>query len=448
MQRVIQQVAPAALRRAQIERKRVAAYARVSAGGEDMLHSLSAQISYYSGHIQKNPAWEYMGVFADEAISGTKDRREEFQKLLDLCRAGEIDLIITKSVSRFARNTLTTLRIVRELRLLGVDVYFEEQNIHTCGEDGEFLLTLLAAYAQEEAQSVSENQKWRIKANFEQGLPWSVTMFGYRQVNGLLEVVPEEAEVLRLAADLYLEGYGRERLERALDKAGVRGRRGGRMCGNGIVELLCNEKTAGDLLLQKKFVVDPISKVERINRGELPQYFVAGCHEPIIDRDTYERILEERARRAARYQPNPKTPATYPFSGMITCEKCGARFRRKTANAGGKYEKPVWICATFNSKGKARCASRQIPEGILEEVAARAMGLAEFDEAAFAARVEAIRVPENGTLVFVFCDGHEVALTWENPSRRQSWDNEKRRQAREHALRGAAERRARLCQRQ
>ena len=169
-----------------------------------MLHSLSAQISYYSSHIQKNPAWEYKGVFADEAISGTKDRREEFQKLLDLCRAGEIDMIITKSVSRFARNTLTTLRIVRELRLLGVDVCFEEQNIHTCGEDGEFLLTLLAAYAQEEAQSVSENQKWRIKANFEQGLPWSVTMFGYRQVNGLLEVVPEEAEVLRLAADPYL----------------------------------------------------------------------------------------------------------------------------------------------------------------------------------------------------------------------------------------------------
>lgn len=441
MQRKITKIAPLTIQQAP-RLLRVAAYARVSSGKEAMLHSLSAQISHYSAKIQNTPGWEYAGVYADEALTGTKDSREEFQKLMAACRAGEIDLIITKSISRFARNTVTTLKTIRELRRIGVDVYFEEQNIHTLGEDGEFLLTLLAAYAEEEARSVSENQKWRIKANFEQGLPWSLTMYGIRLVDGKLELVPEEAEILRLAGDLYLEGYGCQRLERALAKAGVRGRQGNTMTGHGIVRLLCNEKSAGDLLLQKTFVTDPITKVERINQGELPQYFVEDNHEAIFDRDTYERILAERARRAAHYQPNPQTPPTYPFTGLITCEKCGAHFRRKIANAGGKYQKPVWICATFNSKGKAHCASKQIPESILENISAQAMGLPHFDVAAFAAQIMEIRVPENGALIFVFYDGHETCLTWENPSRRDSWDEQARQQARELSLRREAERKA------
>ena len=444
MQRTITKVSPVTIQRAP-RLLRVAAYARVSSGKEAMLHSLSAQISHYSDKIQKTPGWIYAGVFADEATTGTKDSREEFQKLLEKCRAGEIDLIITKSISRFARNTVTTLKTIRELRLLGVDVYFEEQNIHTLGEEGEFLLTLLAAYAEEEARSVSENQKWRIKTNFEQGLPWSVTMYGYRQVDGRLEIVPEEAEVLRLAADLYLEGYGSERLERALAKAGIRGRQGNAMCGHGIINLLCNEKSAGDLLLQKTFVDDPITKVERINRGELPQYFVENSHDPILDRKTQARILAERARRAARFQSHPQTPSTYPFTGIIACEKCGAHFRRKIAGAPG-YKKPVWICDTFNTKGKACCASKQIPEDILEAITAQVMELPVFDAAAFADTVKEIRVPENGTLVYVFQDGCTITKTWENPSRRHSWNDENRGKARALALRLAAERRAALCQ--
>ena len=189
MERIIQKVTPPARKKAP-KLKRVAAYARVSSGREAPLHSLSAQISQYSGMIQKTPGWQYAGVYADEALTGTKDSRGEFQRLLADCRAGKIDMIITKSVSRFARNTVTTLRTIRELRLMGVDVFFEEQNIPTMGEDGELLLTLLAAYAEEEARSVSENQKWRIKSNYEQGLPWSITMYGYRQVNGRLEILP------------------------------------------------------------------------------------------------------------------------------------------------------------------------------------------------------------------------------------------------------------------
>lgn len=198
MARIIKEITPRNIRASGLHTKHVAAYARVSSGKEAMLHSLSAQVSSFSSMIQKTPGWEYAGVYADEACTGTKDNRAEFQRLLSDCRAGKIDLIITKAISRFARNTLSTLQTIRELRSLNVDVYFMEQNIHTIGGDGELLLTILAAYAQEEARSVSENQKWRIKANYEQGLPWSISMFGYRLVNGKLEIVPEEARLSAL----------------------------------------------------------------------------------------------------------------------------------------------------------------------------------------------------------------------------------------------------------
>lgn len=190
------------------KKKNVAAYCRVSSGKDAMLHSLAAQVSYYSELIQSHGEWEYAGVYADEAKTGTKDTRENFVRLLSDCRAGKIDLILTKSISRFARNTVTLLETVRELKLMGVDVYFEEQNIHSMSTDGEFMLTILASYAQEESRSASENQKWRIKKNFEEGKPWSSTLLGYRNVNGRFEIVPEEAQTVRMIFDWYLEGLG------------------------------------------------------------------------------------------------------------------------------------------------------------------------------------------------------------------------------------------------
>ncbi len=178
---------------------RVAAYARVSTGKDAMLHSLAAQVGYYSDLIQKHPGWRYAGVYADEAMTGTKDDRKEFQRLLEDCRAGKIDMVITKSISRFARNTVTSLETIRELKALGVDVYFEGHNIHSIGADGEVLLTILSAYAQEESLSASENQKWRIRKAFESGELMNMrTMFGYRisKKNGI-EIDPEQADVVR-----------------------------------------------------------------------------------------------------------------------------------------------------------------------------------------------------------------------------------------------------------
>ena len=173
----------------------VAAYARVSSDKDAMLHSLSEQVSYYNGYIQKHPGWKFCGVYADEAKTGTKDTRANFQRMLSDCRAGKIDLIITKSISRFARNTVTLLQTARELKAMGIDIFFEEQNLHSNSPAGEFVMTVLASVAQEESRSTSENMKWRIRKNFEEGMPWSGTMLGYRMRDGQLVVDDEEAQL-------------------------------------------------------------------------------------------------------------------------------------------------------------------------------------------------------------------------------------------------------------
>ena len=200
--------------------KRVAAYARVSSGKDAMLHSLSSQVSYYANYIQNHKGWRYAGVYADEAVSGTLDNRENFQKLQADCRLGKIDMIITKSISRFSRNTITLIHTVRELKSLGVDVFFEEQNLHSLSGDGEVMLSILASFAQEEARSVSENMLWRIQQNFKQGLVYSKTMLGYRIEDSTLIVVPSEAEVVKRVFRLYLEGYGTHAIAKLLNKDG------------------------------------------------------------------------------------------------------------------------------------------------------------------------------------------------------------------------------------
>ena len=431
MQREVSTYKPYKHIEAALRAKQVAAYARVSSGKDSMLHSLSAQVSYYSALIQRTPGWKFMGVYADEATTGTKDNREKFQCLLADCRTGKVDMIITKSVSRFARNTITTLQTIRELRRLGIDVFFEEQNIHTLGNSGDFLLTLLAAYAQEESRAVSENLKWRIREKYKRGEPGSITMYGYKLIAGVLQIVPEEAEVIRLVADLYLEGKGNERISQMLNKAGIPAKYGGKWNAHIISEMLMNEKMVGDMLLQKTYVPDPLTKKSVKNNGVLPQYYVTDCHEGILDRDTYESVCAEHDRRVAQFHPRPIKRTAYPFSGRLVCGKCGARYRRKIASAGSDYEKPIWICQTFNTAGKAACPSQQIPERILHEVAAQVLGLSVFDAEVFEKQIVEIRVPENGTLIFVFTDGREIKRKWENPSRRESWTADMRHMAAE-----------------
>ena len=408
--------------------KRVAAYARVSSGKDAMLHSLSAQVSYYSDLIQNHPGWLYCGVFADEALTGTKEKRTEFQRLLAECRAGNIDLIITKSISRFARNTVVLLQTVRDLKSLGVDVYFEEQNIHSMSADGELMLTILASYAQEESLSASENQKWRIKKNFEEGMPWSGQVLGYKYVNGVYIVKPEEAEIVRNIFTDYLSGMGIEAIMKKLNAQGKTSRNGHAWCRSSVRKVLGNYSYTGNLLLQTTFRENHITKKMLPNRGELPMYHAENTHEAIISMEDYREVQAEMARRSAKHNKTARGPAKYPFTSMIVCGICGKGYRRKVTRTG-----PVWICSTFNIYGKAACASKQIPEGTLEKATAEVLGLDAFDAKALHDRITAIRAEKNNTLVFLFKDGAQIVKRWADRSRAESWTPEMRAAASEFA---------------
>ena len=401
------------------KKKRVAAYARVSSGKDAMLHSLSAQVSYYSDYIQKH-GWEYAGVYADEALTGTKDNRENFQRLLAECRKGTIQMVITKSISRFARNTVTLLSTVRELKSLGVDVYFEEQNIHTASADGELMLTILASYAQEESLSVSENMKWRIRKNFENGKPWSGLILGYRFQNGQFVVVPEEAEVVRRIYNEYLGGLGATAIMKGLNNDGILTRVGKPWRTEGVLKILRNYNYTGNLILQKTYRENHLTKRKMINNGECPQYHAVGTHEAIIDLTTFEAVQEEIARRADHYTGKKTTVATYPFTGLIVCDCCGKHYRRKTTATG-----IVWICSTYNTHGKKACAdSKAIPESVLYELTAD-MAIGDLT---------AIHAENGNTLVFCFKDGTQAVKRWKDRSRAESWTEEMKEKARQKAL--------------
>lgn len=249
MEKTIVNIAPAAAETPRT--KRVAAYARVSCGKDTMLHSLAAQIDYYRDYIIRNPEWRFAGVYADEAKTGTKDNREQFQLLLTECRSGNVDMIITKSISRLARNTVTLLETVRELKSLGVDVFFEEQNIYTLSAEGEVMLTLLASFAQAESLSCSDNCKWRIRKGFEEGRASTCTMLGYRLMNGEITLIEDEAKIAKRIFDLYLAGYGLQKIANTLNEEGLYSIFGNEWHPTTLRKVLTNEKYCGDLLLQK-----------------------------------------------------------------------------------------------------------------------------------------------------------------------------------------------------
>lgn len=407
---------------------RVAAYARVSVDKDTMKHSLAAQISYYSSYIQQHGDWEFAGIYADEAYSGTKDNRPRFVQMLKDCREGKIDRIITKSISRFARNTLTLLKTIRELRGLGIGVYFEEQNIDTLTEAGELMITLLASQAQEESLATSENCKWRIRKMFEEGYTTSFNMVGYRVENGLVVLVPEEAETVRRVFDLYLAGYGKQAIANILREEGVPSRTGGEWNQTTIFSMLRNEKYAGDLLLQKSYITDHLTKASVKNKGERPQYFIKDDHEPIIDRDTFDKVQREIARRAEKFA-HPQGRYTV-FSSLIRCGICGKSYRRKITEA-----RVIWTCSTYNTRGKKYCASNSIPESTLEEACALALGLSKYDDETAGNRITCIDALPDHMLVFHLDDGTERRIEWSYPSRSEGWTEARRRRAAENTRR-------------
>ena len=412
-----------------IDVKRVAAYARVSSGKDAMLHSLSAQVSYYSGMIQRHPGWLYSGVYADEALTGTKDDRENFQQLLIACRNGELDMVITKSISRFARNTVTLLQVIRELKELGVDVFFEEQNIHTMSADGELMITILASYAQEESRSASENQKWRVRKGFENGelLNWR-HMFGYDIDRNGVKINEAEAEIVRCVFNRFIKGESMTSIARNLNDAGVLRSLGGRWTDQRVRELLSNEKYCGNALLMKRFRNNHIEKRLVPNHGELPMYYAEGTHPAIIEQNLFnkaqERLNSIKA-AASTWQP----PHLTAFSGMIHCAQCGAKYKRTK-----KHNYHAWNCAKYHLEGKSSCPGLQIREEILYKAATEALALKMFDEKAFRDRVSKIIAGGDHTLCFWLKDGTKNEISWHPPSRKESWTQEMRAEAKRRTL--------------
>lgn len=284
----------------QHEKKRAAAYARVSKESERLVNSLSAQISYYRGYIRENPEWIYVGIYADFGITGTStDKRNEFRRMIKDCEDGKIDIILVKSISRFARNTVDLLKTVRYMKDLGIEVIFEKENISSMSGGGELMLSVLASFAQEESRSISENVKWSIRKKFENGIPnGRVKIFGYCYEGDELIIVPEEAEtVKRIYAD-FIDGKVPRTIAKDLNDEGITTRMGCRWSDFSIRTILTNITYTGNMLLQKGFIDDPILKRRKINRGELPQYFVENTHEPIIDSETFRIAQDEFAKRS------------------------------------------------------------------------------------------------------------------------------------------------------
>ena len=430
-----------------VKRTRVAAYARVSGGKETQLHSLSSQISYYNSYIGSRGDWELAGIYADESLTGTKENRPKFQEMLNDCHNGKIDLIITKSLTRFARNTVTLLSTVRDLKALGIDVYFEKENIHSLSMDGELMLTLLASFAQEESRSASENQKWRIRKKFEQGLTVTGYMFGYRQKNGVLVVVPEEAEVVRQIFTDFLSGMGRTANAKKLTRLEVPTRSGYLWSKTTVDGILQNEAYAGNLLLQKTYKLDHISKKRMPNRGELPKYYIENSHEAIISKTVFDAVQEEIKRRAKKCSAVCTHPGEYLFTSLIRCTLCGKHYVRKLAPSSKKgHKKTVWICITYTDHGKEFCPSQKIPEDILKRTTAEVLGLPiDFDRETLLQHIKEIQVPGHHRLVYVLTDGTIKEATWQHKSRRESWTLDMKQRAREKAIKLAEERR-RKCQ--
>ncbi len=397
---------------------RVIGYARVSSGKDAMLHSLAAQIDYFQNLIRNTPGWQYCGVYYDEAYTGTKDERPGFQKMLEKCRNHEVDIIVTKSISRFARNTVTLLETVRELKLQGIDVFFEKENLHSTSSDGELMLSILASFAQEESKSASDNMKWRIRKDFEQGRIGSITILGYRRnADGVLEIKPTEAEIVRMIFSDYISGMGGRVIANKLNEMGIPTRQGNLWTSPRIKEIIQNEKYIGNVLLQKYYRNNHIEKKKTRNNGELQQILVEGAHEPIIDIDTFNKAQRILLDRHIQYTYEGATNR-YPLSGMIRCGCCGKNYQRKVYSQGA-----VWMCATYLRRGKKHCPdSRQISEKILIQLI-QDMQITQID------------VPEPNELIFTLADGSRIQKHWENPSRSESWTPEMKEKARRQSCR-------------
>lgn len=347
-----------------MRRKRVAAYARVSTSSDEQMESIEAQRDYYSKYIASNSQWEFVGIFADEGISGTSSRRRPaFNRMVEDALSGKIDLILTKSLSRFARNTVDTLKTIRALKAKNVEVYFEKEDISTLDSKGEFLITLMSSLAQEESRSISENVAWGKRKRFADGkfsVPYKVFLGYDRGDDGTMVINVEQAEIVRLIYLLFLEGRTLGDITRLLAAAEIKTPSGKDKWSVTVVEnILSNEKYYGAALLQKEFTYDFLNKKKKKNCGELPQYYIEDDHAPIVSKAHYdaaqERLTDKQRKRCTRT----------PFAGKIVCSCCHQIYTRKHWHSTTTKDL-VWECPQ-RFQGKPKCSTPHIYEPQLTE---------------------------------------------------------------------------------
>lgn len=363
-----------------IDRMRVAAYCRVSTDSEDQLHSYRSQVQYYTDLIEKNKEWVMTEIYADEAITGTQiTKREGFQRMISDCMDGKIDMVITKSISRFARNTLDTLKYVRMLKENNIAIFFEDENINTLTMDGELLLVVLSSVAQQEVENISDNVKKGLKMKMKRG-----ELVGFQGCIGYdydpetksISVNPDEVEIVKYIFTRYVQGAGSFVISRELNELGYKTKLGNDWTQSTVIGVIKNEKYKGDILLGKTFTVDPISKRRLENLGEEDQFYIKNHHEPIISEEMFDKaqeILKKRGKsHSALHQVSAgkreKFTRQYAFSCMLECGFCGSNLSRRRWHSGSNYSKVIWSCVTGTKKGKKFCPdSKGIPEKVIED---------------------------------------------------------------------------------
>lgn len=354
--------------RASKRQLRVAAYCRVSTDDEEQLTSYEAQKNYYTDKIMTNKEWTMAGIFADEGITGTSARkRPEFLRMIRQCKQGKIDIVLTKSISRFARNTVDCLNYVRALKELGIAVIFEKENMNTLEIDSEILITMLGAFAQSESESISANVRWGIRQAMKEGkaIINYKHLYGYRKgADGKPEIIPEQAEIVRKIYDLFLCGTPIRGILEYLNANNIPNISGkSQWAKNAVNSILTNEKYCGDVLLQKTYIDDCINKKVKKNTGQLPMYLVQNHHEGIISRETFDAAQAELSRRNAGRSPSKKNAPTgrsrysskYALSDRLYCGECGTRYQRCTWRNRDGSKRIVWRCVSRVDYGNKYC---------------------------------------------------------------------------------------------
>ncbi len=364
------------IRGRKVEVLRVAAYCRVSTDSEDQLNSYKSQVTYYTDLIKKKHEWTLADIYADEAITGTQvAKREDFQRMINDCMNGDIDMVITKSISRFARNTLDTLKYVRMLKEKGIAVFFEDENINTLTMDGELLLVVLSSVAQQEVENISSNVKKGLKMKMQRGelVGFQGCLgYDYHKDTKSISVNEKEAEIVRYIFNRYIEGAGCTVIGNELENLGYKTKYGSsKWVQSTVIGIIKNEKYKGDLLLGKTFTVDPISKRRLENFGEEDKFYIRDHHEPIISEEIFEEAQKILAKRNTNRnvhqegQKRNKFSRKYAFSCMIKCGFCGGTLTRRNWHSSSAYTKTIWQCVTATKHGKRHCPRCK---GISEEV--------------------------------------------------------------------------------